>query len=162
MKIGVISDTHISLKSEHLPKKILDDFKTVDLVLHAGDLVELSVLDELKKACKMVYAVSGNMDTPTVRKKLNDKEIIQAGKYRIGLMHGSGNPAKIIDLLTEAFKHEKVDVIVFGHSHYPINEKKNGVLYFNPGSAMDKVFAPYNSYGILEINDRLEGKIIKL
>jgi putative phosphoesterase len=162
MKIGVISDTHISQKSEHLPKKILDDFKTADIVLHAGDLIGLSVLDELKKVCKTIYAVRGNMDTQEVKQKLNEKEIIQAGKYRIGLMHGSGNPAKLIGFLTDAFQEDKVDVIVFGHSHYPVNEKKKGILYFNPGSAMDKVFAQYNSYGILEINERLEAKIIKL
>ncbi|MDD5044541.1 MAG: metallophosphoesterase family protein [Candidatus Omnitrophica bacterium] len=162
MKIGIISDTHISQKSEHLPKKILDEFKTVDMVLHAGDLISLSVLDELKKVCKTVYAVRGNMDTQEVKQKLNEKEIIQAGKYRIGLMHGSGNPAKLMELLSDAFQQDKVDVIVFGHSHYPVNEKRKGILYFNPGSAMDKVFAEYNSYGILEINGSINAKIIKL
>ena len=162
MKIGVISDTHISQKNEHLPKKILNDFKTADLVLHAGDLVALSVLDELKRTCENVYAVSGNMDTQEVKKELREKEIIPVGKYRIGLMHGSGNSAKLMDLLTEAFKHDKVDVIIFGHSHCPVNEKRNGILYFNPGSAMDKVFAAYNSYGILEVNDEIKAKIVKL
>ncbi|MCM8762860.1 MAG: metallophosphatase family protein [Candidatus Omnitrophica bacterium] len=162
MKIGAISDTHIYQESEHIPKKILDDFKTVDLILHAGDLIDLKVLDELKKSCKNVLAVYGNMDPPEVRRALKEKEIVQAGRYRIGLMHGFGHPSRLIDLLREAFKDDKVDIVVFGHSHYPVNEKKNGILYFNPGSAVDKIFAPYNSYGILEINDKIEARIIKL
>lgn len=162
MKIGVISDTHISDKSLHLPKKILDDFKTADLILHAGDLVSLDVLEELKKICKRVIAVRGNMDSEDVRRVLSEKEIIQAGKFRIGLMHGSGNPARLIEFLQERFKEDKVAAIVFGHSHYPVNETREGVLYFNPGSAVDKLFAPYNSYGILNINDKIEAQIFKI
>jgi len=162
MKIGVISDTHISQKSEHLPKKILDDFKTADMVIHAGDLIDIAVLEELRKICKDVRAVAGNMDSPELKQKLNIKEIIPAGKYRIGLMHGWGNPAKLIEALNDAFKEDQVDIIVFGHSHSPVNLKKSGMLFFNPGSAMDKTFAPYNSYGILEISDKIEARIIKL
>jgi len=79
------------------------------------------------------------------------------------LIHGSGHPNKLIDFTGEVFKNEKVDVIVFGHSHTPINERRAGVLYFNPGSPTDKIFSPYNSYGILEIIDsKIEGKIIRL
>ena len=114
MRIGVISDTHISQKSEHLPKKILNDFKSVDLIIHAGDLVGLDVLEELKKICKQVYAVYGNMDSVEVKNKLGEKEIITVGKYRIGLMHGHGNPNMLMDVLTDAFKNDRVDVIVFG------------------------------------------------
>lgn len=162
MKIGIVSDTHISGKSERLPKSMLDDFKTADMILHAGDLIDIDVLDELKQTCKDVHAVAGNMDSVQVKEKLNIKEIIPIGKYRIGLMHGWGNPAKLIEVLAEEFSRDKVDIIVFGHSHSPVNLKKSGILFFNPGSAMDKIFAPYNSYGILEINDKIEAKIVKL
>jgi len=64
--------------------------------------------------------------------------------------------------LTEAFKNDKVDLIIFGHSHCGLNEKKGGILFFNPGSATDKVFAPYNSYGIIEINDKIKATIIRI
>ena len=53
-------------------------------------------------------------------------------------------------------------MLVFGHSHQPMNEIKDGILHFNPGSPTDKIFAPFNSYGILEINDKINGKIIKI
>ena len=162
MKIGVISDTHIPDKAEDIPKKILDEFKHVDMVIHAGDLVDLSALEALKGVCGNVKAVWGNMDPEEVRKTLPQKETFKAGNFKVGLMHGWCHPAKLIELLTEAFKNDKVDLIIFGHSHCGLNEKKGGILFFNPGSATDKVFAPYNSYGIIEINDKIKATIIRI
>lgn len=162
MRIGVISDTHITDKTKDLPKEIYTAFKNVDLILHAGDLVDLTVLKKLKTICKDVKAVYGNMDSPEVKSKLCEKEIIQIGKFKIALIHGWGNPAKLIEALPEKFTLDKPDIIVFGHSHYPVNEKYNGILFFNPGSLMDKIFAPFNSYGIIEINDSIKTEIIKV
>jgi hypothetical protein len=68
-----------------------------------------------------------------------------------------------MELVAQIFEKDKVDIIVFGHSHNPVNETRDGILYFNPGSPTDKMFSPYNSYGIIEINENsVEGKIIKL
>lgn len=161
-KIGVISDTHIRDNDADVPAKVLEAFKEVDMVIHVGDLLDLSVLDKLKQVCKDVRAVAGNMDTAETKKILPEKEVIKIGKYTIGVTHGYGHPAGLIDILEKMFKDDDVDVIVFGHSHTPFNEKKGKILLFNPGSPTDKVFAPFNSYGILEINDKIEGKIIKI
>ncbi|MFA5075717.1 MAG: metallophosphoesterase family protein [Candidatus Babeliales bacterium] len=161
-RIGVISDTHMEFDTAAFPKKILDDFKNVDMIIHAGDLGSLKVLELLKSACKNVYAVRGNMDPHTVAGKLPEKEIIKVGRYKIGVTHGIGAPARLLDLVKEKFKDDPVDVVVFGHSHQPFNEKIGGVLFFNPGSPVDKMFAPYNSYGILLLNDNIEGQIIKI
>lgn len=162
MRIGVIADTHIPDRAKEIPEKILEDFKKVDMVIHAGDLVDLSVIDELKSVCADVRAVWGNMDPHEVRARLPEKEIIQAGNYKIGLIHGYGSPAKLMELAAGIFKNDHVDIIIFGHAHSPVNEKKEGVIYFNPGSPTDKIYCPYNSYGIIEINDKIEAKIIKL
>ncbi len=162
MKIGVISDTHLRDKSENLPSQIEAAFKHVDIIIHAGDFVDISALEKLKKICPQVTAVCGNMDTEPIRKILPEKEILKIGKFKIGLAHGQGHPSGLPELLLNMFKNDKVDVIIFGHSHKPVNEVINGVLLFNPGSATDKIFAEYNSYGILEINDKIEGKIIKI
>ena len=162
MRIGVISDTHIPDRASEIPKEILEDFKKTDLIIHAGDLVDLSVLEKLKSVCKNVKAVWGNMDPYEVRKKLPEKEILEVGKYRIGVMHGYGSPAKLIEFLANAFKSDKVDLVVFGHAHASFNEKRGDILFFNPGSPTDRVFSPYNSYGIIEINDMIEAKIIKI
>lgn len=162
MKIIVISDTHIPERAAELPKKLIDELKTSDMVIHAGDFVDINVLETLKKYCPNVKAVQGNMDQEKVKMTLPEKEVFMAGKYKIGLAHGWGNPSKLIETLTTAFEDIPVDIIIFGHSHYSVNEKINGILYFNPGSPTDKIFAPYNSYGIIEINDKIEAKIVKL
>lgn len=162
MRIGVISDTHIPDRAICIPKEILEAFKGMDMVIHTGDFVELCVLEKLKSVCKNVKAVYGNMDHQEVKSKLHDKEIIKAGNFKIGITHGSGYPGRLIDVLGDIFKDDKVDIIVFGHSHSPVNEKRGNTLYFNPGSPTDKIFSPYNSYGILEINDKIEAKIIKI
>jgi len=162
MKIGVIADTHIPARAIEIPQQILQAFKKVDMVIHAGDFVDCGVLNKLKAVCKDVRAVWGNMDPYEVRKGLPEKEIIQVGKYKIGVVHGYGHPNKLINLVTEIFKNDHVDLIIFGHSHSPLNEKRGNIIYFNPGSPVDKIFALYNSYGIIEINDKIEAKIIKI
>ncbi|MFH0913179.1 MAG: metallophosphoesterase family protein [Candidatus Omnitrophota bacterium] len=162
MKIGVITDTHIPDRARDIPQQILEAFKGVDMVIHAGDLVDLSVLDKLKTVCKNVKAVWGNMDPYEVREKLPEKEILKVGNYKIGIMHGYGAPNKLIDLLSEIFKDDDLDIVIFGHSHSAVNEKRRNILYFNAGSATDRIFALYNSYGIIEIDDKISAKIIKL
>jgi len=156
VKIGVISDTHIPDRSEHVPKVILDAFKHVDLIVHAGDMVSLRVIDELKKSCPRIVAVSGNMDPEAVRKKYPVKEVLEILGYRVGLMHGAGPAANLPELLKDAFKADDCDLIIFGHSHKPMNEKIGAVLFFNPGSATDFT-AEYNSYGIIELKEKLPG-----
>ena len=161
MLIGVISDTHIPDAVDDLPSKIYEVFSNVDLIIHAGDIMDLGTLEKLNKISR-VEAVCGNMDHLEVKNFLPQKKIITAGNFRIGIFHGRGAPAGLIDVLKKEFEDEKVDCIIFGHSHNPLSEVHDGVLFFNPGSATDKIFAPYNSCGILEINDTIKGKIIKL
>ena len=161
IKIGVISDTHLA-SAEGLPKQALAAFSGVEAILHAGDLGGVAVLEQLKKITPEVHAVWGNMDPAALKAALPEKEIIQKGQFRIGLTHGSGAPFNLIKQVLEKFKQEQVDCIVYGHSHTPRNELHRGILFFNPGSPTDKFFAPYNSLGILEIDKKIEGKIIKI
>ncbi len=161
MKIGVISDTHIQNRNEHVPRIILDVFRQMDMVFHAGDMVDLRVIDELKSACPKVIAVAGNMDQEAVRNKYPTKEIIEVMGYKIGLMHGCGSPLNLVEVLKNAFKEDKPDIIVFGHSHKPMNEFIDNVLFFNPGSATDFT-AEYNSYGIIELDKGINARIIKI
>jgi len=159
MKIGVLSDTHIPKTVNALPEAVCDGLRKADLILHAGDLVELKVLEDLKKIAP-TEAVRGNMDSWKTQNALPKKKVINVSKFKIGLIHGWGRSNIITDLISKEFTD--VDVIVFGHTHNPMNEKKGNILYFNPGSPTDKIFAPYNSYGILEVNETITGRIIKL
>jgi putative phosphoesterase len=154
MKIGVISDTHIPERAKIIPPEVINGLKDCNVILHAGDLVELKVLDVLKEITDKVIAVYGNMDYPEVRKKLPPKQIVELEGLRIGVFHGWGAPHKIIDVVRDAFKNEDPQVIVFGHSHQPLSKNIEGIHYFNPGSPTDKIFSTFNSYGILEIEKK--------
>lgn len=162
MRIGIIADTHIPDRAKDIPQIIMADFKNVGMIIHAGDLVDLSVLDKLKVICPNIKAVYGNMDSDEVKKNLSEKEIIKIGNYKIGIMHGYGSPHKLIDLMTRAFKSDFINLIIFGHSHTALNEQHGDILYFNPGSPTDKIFSPYNSYGIIEINDKIDARLIRI
>ena len=158
MNIGVISDTH----SNPIPKQVLEAFKKVDFIIHAGDFCDEETLKVLK-GVKEVKGVWGNMDPAKIRKIFPAKQLIPCGKFNIGLYHGEGPGLKILERVKQEFKNDKVDAVVFGHSHHPFNEKIDGVLYFNPGSPNDTISAPCCSYGILEVNEKsIMGKIIKL
>jgi putative phosphoesterase len=153
VKIGVISDTHISQKSEHIPRVILDAFKHVDLIIHAGDIVSLEVIEELRTVCSKVIVVAGNMDQEAVKKKYPVKQVLEILGHRVGLMHGAGPGASLPALLKDVFKDDDCDLIIFGHSHKPMNEEIGGILFFNPGSATDPA-AISNSYGIIELRKK--------
>ncbi len=159
MKIGVLSDTHVPAIVKTLPPVIFDLFKGVDLILHAGDITELSVLDELG-AIAPVEAVAGNMDDAAVHSRLPQKKILSFGRYNIGLIHGKYR----IDVQKEMIRKEfaSVDLIVYGHSHTPFWGKIDGVYFLNPGSPTDKRHAPYNSVALLEIGDELKAEIIRI
>jgi len=160
-KIGVISDTHIPTRSPSVPKKIFDYFNGVDLILHAGDLETLEVLNELKKINENIVAVHGNMDPSEVSSELPSKLIIKINNFKIGLIHGNGPPEGIRERILKEF-NENLDCIIFGHTHKPFNGIENNILFFNPGSPTDTVFTNINSIGILRINNKIKGEIIKL
>lgn len=162
IKIGVISDTHIPIQAEAIPACLRESLAGMDMLLHAGDLIELSVIKTFQSICPNLKAVYGNMDPPEVRAALCEKAIIEAGNYRIGLTHGHGSPASLLNTVSKIFANDKVDIIVFGHSHQPFNEKRGKILYFNPGSLTDRVFAPFNSYGIIELGDEIKSTLIKI
>ena len=113
-------------------------FAGVDLILHAGDIVQLSVLEELR-AIAPVEAVAGNMDDAE-RSEPSAKKVLTAGKFRIGLIHGKYK----INIQREMIRQEfdDVDLIVYGHSHAPFWGKEHGVYFLNPGSPTDKRYAP--------------------
>jgi putative phosphoesterase len=161
MKIIVISDTHQEGLAE-LPDALIEAIKNSDMLIHAGDFVDLKVLEALRAISKEVKAVCGNMDGEELKKILPAKEIFKIGKYKIGIMHGSGAPSNLVEVLSESFKNDNLDLIIFGHSHTAFNEKIGNTIFLNPGSPVDKIFSKYNSYGEIEINDRIETKIVKL
>jgi len=151
MRIAVLADTHVNLL-EHLPKKIIDALSTVDLIIHAGDFTDVQLLKELKRL-REVKAVHGNMDSRELKTVLPVKEIVEIENKRIGITHGSGGPWGIEERVKKMFESDRIDIIVYGHSHRAQNKVINDILLFNPGKATD-------SFGILTINGGVQGEII--
>jgi uncharacterized protein len=162
IKIGVISDTHIPECTSKLPDKLVKGLAGMDMIVHAGDLADVSVLEALKGVCTDVRAVAGNMDNGDVCRALPEKLVFKTGNFSIGVTHGYGPPQKLPAMVRRLFKKDKVDLIIFGHSHQPVCSTETTPWLFNPGSPTDTIFAPYRSFGVLEIGDRIQMKIIKL
>ena len=158
MKIGVISDTHLNNFSDHLEERIAKYFKDVDMILHAGDVVELSVLDFFSD--KKLKLVAGNMDSFEIKQSSPIKLVIPIEGYKVGLIHGWGSHAGIEDRIIKEFND--IDILVYGHTHNASSFTKNGVLFFNPGSPTDKRFTAANTIGILEIGEHISHHIITI
>lgn len=152
-KIGVISDTHIP-HFKQLPEAIWQHFEGVELIIHAGDLSMLSVLDELETIAPVV-AVQGNVERDEVVEALPIKREILVGGVRIGIVHILGDTHNRVKLARQEFPNARV--VVYGHSHIPDNQEHNGQLLFNPGSATDRRRQPTCSIGILYIDDGTGG-----
>ena len=161
MKIVVLSDTHIPQSAEDLPPKVYEALKGADLILHAGDITSPQVVEKLRKNAEL-KAVWGNMDGAEIRNMFPPKQNISIGKFHIGLIHGWGAPAGLLEVVKKEFLLEEPQIIIFGHSHQPLNLHKDGILFFNPGSPTDKVFTDVNSYGIITIDDEIKAEIIKI
>jgi len=159
LKIGVISDTHLRGPDERLLAIIRKHFNDAELILHAGDLVDLKVLDAFGD--KDVIAVCGNMDTIRAEDEIPPKRVLQIGRFRIGLIHGWGSPLDLEDRIRREF--ENVDCIVYGHSHCPANHIRDGILFFNPGTPFDRRYGDSRTVGILEVGeDAITGRIIAI
>ena len=159
MIIGVISDTH----SLNIPTVVIDRFKKVDLIIHAGDICDQQTLKLLKKIAS-TKAVQGNMDELIIKKELPLKEIINVDQFKIGVTHGHvGDTREALKNAQASFKDDKIDVVIFGHSHQALNEKVGHTLYFNPGSPNDVIKAKFFSYGLISIAEgKIKAEIIKI
>jgi len=158
VKVGVLSDTHLTGYDDKLKRRIIEHFNDVDMILHAGDLVDLRVLEIF--GGKEVKAVCGNMDNYSVREKFPDYLLFEIKGFKFLLIHGWGSPGDIEERISAGFKD--VNCIVYGHTHKPANHKMGNVLFFNPGSAVDRYFASSRTIGILEIDKGIAGRIISI
>lgn len=150
--VGLISDTHVPTRASSIPEKVFRVFSSADLIIHAGDLVELSVMEQLKKIAPVI-AVHGNMDTKDVVKVLPEINSVDIDKYKIGVIHDAGiigteKMKKIAD--THGF-----NILVFGHTHRQFLLKEREKLFINPGSATNPLppFLVKPSVALLQISD---------
>ena len=158
MRIGVLSDTHLHRVSRDLREIMDHHLSQVDVLFHVGDYTSPVVMEFLSS--KNFHGVYGNMDPLGIRAVLPEKKIVELGGFRFGLIHGWGSSAGLEEKVLGQFTD--VDVIVYGHSHKPMNDVVQGVLLFNPGTASGYSSYGVHSIGILECGDTVKGEIIDL
>jgi uncharacterized protein len=160
-RIGVLSDTHLHHPDAFLESIASRHFVDMDLIIHAGDMVSLDVLDVFTQMEKEVLAVCGNMDDVAVRHTYPASRTIDIENVTIGIIHGWGSPANIRHRIMNSFK--KVDAIIYGHTHEGFWGREAGILFFNPGSPTDSRFTSTRTVGIMTIHEgSIHGELITI
>lgn len=161
MLVGVLSDTHITATTKGLAlieRLAATVFAEARIILHAGDIVDPEVLAPFSG--KSVYAVRGNLDPAAP--ELPPQRQLTLGEAQIGLIHGWGSADGLEQRVLRAFAGPPLDCLVFGHSHYPTCYRKDGILFFNPGSPTDRRRAPWHTVGLLTLGATVNGTIIDI
>lgn len=152
MRLAIISDTHLPRGARALPPACLERLRDADAILHAGDLVEASVLAHLESLGPPVHAVRGNVDSAELQARLPATRIVEAAGARIAMVHDAGPAGGRLAHLRARFAD--ADAVVFGHSHVPLLEEQDGFAIFNPGSPTERRRAPHHTMGIATVRDR--------
>jgi uncharacterized protein len=139
--IGVLSDTH-----GRLTEAVLKKLAHCELIIHAGDIGNAAILDQLQKIGKVI-AVKGNIDHGSWSASLKESEYIDFYGKSILAIHN-------IDDLKMNPESANIDVVIYGHSHKASKDYKNGVLYLNPGSAGPRRFSLPTSIAYLRLVDQ--------
>ena len=141
---AVIADTHIPRRARALPENLLPYLERVDLILHAGDLMEPALLDVLA-AYAPTRAVRGNLDPPDA--DLPEALTFEFGGVSVAMIHDSGQKKGRQNRMKRRFPGARV--VVFGHSHIPWLEDEEGLLLLNPGSPTDRRRQPEHTLALL-------------
>ncbi len=149
MRVVVLADTHAPRRWKSCPPPVAAQLRGADLILHAGDICTASVLDELAHYAP-VLAVVGNNDGPDVA-AWGAPPTLQADLdgLQVAMIHDSGAAAGRLPRLRRRFPG--AGLVVFGHSHIPLDDEASGLRIFNPGSPTDRRRQPHGTVGVLRI-----------
>ena len=144
----VIADTHMPRRASALPESLAPHLVRADLVLHAGDLMDPTILDELALYAP-VKVVRGNLDPPAL--DLPESLEFELGGVRVAMVHDSGRKQGRRARLRRRFPDARV--IVFGHSHIPYLEDQDDLMLLNPGSPTDRRRQPHHTFALLRAEE---------
>ena len=151
MRVVVLSDTHGPRFWKSCPPRVAEHLRGADLILHAGDVCTAEVLDELAQYAP-VTAVIGNNDRPNVGEwGATPTATLEIDGLPVAMIHDSGQFAGRLGRLRRLFPG--AGLVVFGHSHIPLDESADGIRIFNPGSPTDRRRQPHGTLGVLQIAD---------
>jgi uncharacterized protein len=151
MRIVVLSDTHAPRRWKSCPPRVAGYLRTADLILHAGDVCTAAVLDELSEYGP-VRAVAGNNDGPDVTNWGAEPTLeLDLDGLPAAMIHDSGQATGRLQRMRRAFP--RAQLVIFGHSHIPLEQSGPGLRIFNPGSPTDRRRQPHGTLGILRVED---------
>ena len=159
--VAVISDTHLPRGTRRIPDACIASMRASDLILHAGDFTYPEVLHELEQLGPPVAAVHGNVDAEELVQTLPEARIVNAGDVKIAMVHDAGPSYGRLERMRARFPD--ADAVVFGHSHIPLHEEREGFQIFNPGSPTDRRRQPKHTMGVAEVDGgRIRFKLVTL
>jgi uncharacterized protein len=159
--VAVISDTHLPRGTRRIPDTCVASMRSADLILHAGDFTYPEVLDELEALGPPVVAVHGNVDSEELKRRLPEARLVDAGGARLAMVHDAGPARGRLERMRARFP--EADAVIFGHSHIPLHEERDGFQVFNPGSPTDKRRQAHFTMGFARVvNCRVEFELRRL
>jgi putative phosphoesterase len=144
--IAIISDTHLPKGTRRLPDRCVDRIRAADLLIHAGDISTPEVLAEIEELGPPVMAVHGNVDSEDLKRALPESLMLTAEGAKIAVVHDAGPFTKRLERMRLRFPD--ADAVVFGHSHIPLHEERDGFQIFNPGSPTERRRQARHTMGI--------------
>lgn len=150
LRLALIADTHLPRGTRRIPDRCLDALRAADLIVHAGDFSAPSILADLRELGP-VAAVHGNVDSPELRRDLPETLSLELAGVTLGVIHDAGPAKGRLERLRARFPD--ADAVVFGHSHLPLHEEREGFQIFNPGSPTERRRAPHRSMGEATVRD---------
>ncbi|MEU1602713.1 metallophosphoesterase family protein [Micromonospora matsumotoense] len=145
MRLLMIADTHLPRRARDLPDEVWAAVDAADVVLHAGDWVEVALLDQLADRARRLVAVYGNNDGPDLRARLPEVAEVELAGLRVAVVHETGPKTGREQRCAARFPDR--DLLVFGHSHIPWDSvAPGGLRLLNPGSPTDRRAQPYATY----------------
>lgn len=145
VSVVFISDTHVPKRARDLPHSLWSEIESADVVVHAGDWVDMAMFDELEGRARRLVGVCGNNDHGALRERLPAVARVELGGVRFAVVHETGDAAGRERRCAQRFPD--VDVLVFGHSHIPWDTTTaTGLRLLNPGSPTDRRRQPYGTY----------------
>jgi uncharacterized protein len=158
MRVVLTADTHVPKRARDLPASLWRAIERADVVVHAGDWVDVALLDEMEARAARVIGVYGNNDGPPLRARLPEVARAELAGVRLAVVHETGPAAGRERRCAHRFPD--VDVLVFGHSHIPwdttapCQQQSRGLRLLNPGSPTDRRRQPVATYLTAEVEDR--------